>query len=146
MIAETFHAWAAGIVDGEGCISIKRSARGYYQVSVTVGQSGKRIPKMLTALKKAYGGSFCRSGQWTDLDRRRNRMPKRNWQVVGRDAHSMLLKIYPYLIQKQNQARIAVEFRNFVGLPGSHVKPEDRSGQMLLFRKLAELKNYRRAA
>lgn len=142
MSEETDNAWAAGIVDGEGCISIKKSSGGYFQVSVVVGQSGIKTPKLLLKLKRLFGGSFCRAGQWTRRDAKAHRMPKRNWQVVGMDAHKMLLRIEPYLVQKCSEAKLALAFRKYVGMPGKRITENNRIQQNRLFKAITKHKSH----
>lgn len=62
MALETEHAWAAGIVDGEGCISITMQKPGVnrrktpgFQVRISVRMTCERTIKRLYDL---YGGTF----------------------------------------------------------------------------------------
>jgi hypothetical protein len=114
MELETFHAWAAGIVDGEGCITLKRnhqSGRVYYCLWVVVGQSGHTKPVIIQKLEKAYGGSTSYS-----IDKRSRRLPRWNWAATNRNAEMMLVHILPYLVGKADQANVALDYRrNAVG-------------------------------
>lgn len=106
---ETFNAWTAGIVDGEGCIALKRNiqdGKAYYSLWVTVGQSGKTKPAIIQVLEQAYGGSTSQT-----FDTRLNRLPRWNWTASNQNAEAMLTKILPYLIGKLEQARVALEYR-----------------------------------
>jgi len=105
-----FHAWAAGIVDGEGCIAIKRNHQDgniYYCLWVTVGQSGRSCPAILTALQKVYGGNLRRMKP----DGRIRRLPRWMWTVAAREAEKMLTFITPFLIGKREQALVALDYR-----------------------------------
>jgi hypothetical protein len=100
----TAHAWAAGIIDGEGCIHIRSQVQAILAVSVT--QSGVEVPEMLTRLRDLYGGSITRA-----VYAGGNRRPSRTWSVAARKAEALLLSVLPYLVEKRDQADIALEFR-----------------------------------
>lgn len=54
---ETEHAWAAGIVDADGCITIKRRRQGeatYYALFVIVAQSGQTEPPTIAKLQTEH--------------------------------------------------------------------------------------------
>jgi hypothetical protein len=104
-------AWAAGIIDGEGCILLKRQrgkSKSYYHLFVIVGQSGHEMPKMLQRLLDLYGGNIdgprTRKGNG-------NRLPQRHWYLAHAQAETFLRKVQPYLIQKQDQADTALQYR-----------------------------------
>jgi hypothetical protein len=131
-------AWAAGIIDGEGCIDIKKTKRGYLQVGVYVGQSQPSWP-ILDELHRLFGGHFSRNAE-----HRANRLPIKQWGVVGKQAHAFLRSIRPHLVAKSKQAEIALAFRLFVGKPGSRRSEVNRKAQQHLFKQLRASKNYRR--
>jgi hypothetical protein len=131
---KTFHAWAAGIVDGEGCIAIKRNIQGgkiYYSLWVTVGQSGKIKPAIIQTLEQSYGGSTSQS-----RDKRSNRLPRWNWTASNQNAEAMLIRILPYLVGKADQARVALEYRKSALGRGNQVLAAD------YYWKLRGFKNY----
>jgi hypothetical protein len=109
-VRATDHAWAAGIIDGEGCIAIKRS-RGYFVLALTVGQSGHDEPAMLRRLVELYGGTVRRG----TVDARPGRRRRWDWTVVGRQAEVVLRQVAPYVVAKREQLDLALEYRR-VGL------------------------------
>lgn len=106
--ADTDHAWAAGILDGEGCIQISRSRTGH-TLNLTVGQSSRdgAPGPMLLRLQSLYGGRI-----WEHRTRHRlGRRPHHVWGLVARQAEAVLRATLPYLVEKRGQAEIALEYR-----------------------------------
>lgn len=132
-------AWAAGIIDGEGCISIRKCGP-YYALSVVVGQSGKTVPAILKKLKVTYGGSVGNAM----LDPRGGRQPKWHWQVVAKTAEDFLRAIQPHLVGKKAQADLALKYRELVGKPGFRTTERNRRAVAALHLRLRSLKNYRK--
>lgn len=132
-------AWAAGIIDGEGCISIRKCGP-YYALSVVVGQSGKTVPTILKRLKTLYGGSIGNAM----LDARGGRQPKWHWQVVARTAETFLRAIQPHLVGKKTQAGLAIKYRELVGKPGFRTSERNRKAVAALHLQLRSMKNYRK--
>jgi len=102
-------AWAAGILDGEGCISISsrkadREHQQQHQFTVTVSCCDWRIPRKLLEL---FGGRINtfhnarKKPQWREAMR---------WNVYQRQAAATLEAVMPYLISKREQAEVALEF------------------------------------
>jgi hypothetical protein len=88
---ETDLAWAAGFIDGEGCVSFSRCS-GYRQIKVRVAQT--RL-EPLKRLRSMFGGHI------SDGARQNSTMPTWLWQIGGRkrvgEAHDLLR---PYLMVK----------------------------------------------
>lgn len=97
------HAYFAGLIDGEGCISLqKRSDHHGYRPTVEVKMS---CLNTILALKEEYGGTFLnkpaeREG-WKDQYR---------WRVQDRSARLVIDKIYPYLITKKADAGVLLNY------------------------------------
>lgn len=128
------HAWAAGIIDADGCITIKRRRQGgatYYALFVVIGQvgDGDTPPLVLAKLQDLYGGSI----EWADRPGRR-----RMWHlpVSTANAEAMLRRIRPYLVGKANQADIALEYRERALGRGKGAAAEE------YYWRLRETKNY----
>lgn len=99
-------AYLAGFFDGEGTLfiehlSLKRSNS--YRLRVSVGQTNRWI---LERYRMAFGGSVR-------LNRveHGNHKPLWQWQVSCKAAGEFLKAIYPYLILKQSEAKVALEFQ-----------------------------------
>lgn len=104
MTLETIKAYAAGIIDGEGCITIRRkrnpeNSRNYYNLVVKVGMTGNS--SAIDILKTNWGGQICLSGK---LRR------QKQWSIYCLQAEKFLRDVLPYLIVKKNQAEVALDF------------------------------------
>lgn len=95
-------AYAAGLIDGEGCISLSRSRSGHYCVRVEVGMSVKAI-ELLRWLVSVYGGTIRRtrpeSERWAEAQ---------CWGVFGGTAEPFLTRMLPHLKLKTEQAKLAI--------------------------------------
>lgn len=90
------HAWAAGFLDGEGCIRAYRKTN-QYALQVTAWNKDIRP---LEKLKDVYGGSVGShsNGCW-------------RWQVSANIALSFLKHVRPFLVVKGEQADVAISFQ-----------------------------------
>lgn len=113
-------AYVAGLIDGEGCIYINQTARGYLSTVVTVGMTTKALP-ILEALKTQFGGALNQhnraKGKWDAAYA---------WRASGSDAVNVLRLILPDLMLKAEQARLGIRLeeikaahREHFGRPGS---------------------------
>jgi hypothetical protein len=99
-------AYVAGIIDGEGCITVRKARRHYkvrdyeYRLEIKVGLANEFLPKRL---KFAFGGNICHENKrpyiWI-------------WTIGGESCVNFLKAIYPYLILKKPQADVAFRFYN----------------------------------
>lgn len=102
-------SYAAGIIDGEGCITIQKSnsstcISGYiYSLSVLVRMTDFEIPLWFNEM---FGGSFgiARKAEG-------NRKTVYRWAIRSQEASEFLDSIFPYLKSKQSQAEVAIEFQ-----------------------------------
>jgi hypothetical protein len=108
-----FAAYAAGLLDGEGCLTISTRSEGFghgVYPKVHINMTTKGLPA-LQAMAQAYGGTV-----------RLSRQPQGQcdaqycWQVSGHRAVTMLAEVYPFMKVKTIQAacllhlgRIALE-------------------------------------
>lgn len=125
-------AYLAGIMDGEGTLTVMRKkynpaqfakdiARGKrsvypkcatysYYVSITVKNTDLRLIRWLQA---RFGGSY-----FPDKNRKANWKISYRWQLFGRENQErFLLGILPYVILKEEQAKILLEFIRMRGSP-----------------------------
>lgn len=107
---DTECAWAAGIIDGEGCLTIRAREPvkpGTWSVShslflkVTMGHKPtvERLAEMFGVgsvhMQDSRGERL--NASWT-------------WWVASRKAHVVLLAVRPYLVTKAHEADIGLEF------------------------------------
>lgn len=131
-------AYIAGIVDGEGCISItrrkiksKRSNNWFYQTQVIVVNTDKRLIDFLVSL---YGG-FVTSPRREKAGHK----PIYRWVITGNDMRQLLEDTLDYLILKREQARLALSFPSYrhSGQSGrTEIELRDQEGKYLSMRKL----------
>jgi len=107
-------AYAAGVIDGEGCITVQRNTHRGFRLYVQVSQHIKGWP-LLDFLKdhmSAKCDNFYRPPG--------NRALKRTAFWGGQPAYLFLKKIRPFLLIKSKQADLGVEFQeqiNSVSVP-----------------------------
>ena len=108
MAADTHQlAWAAGIIDGEGCISIcrKRHANAWV-LRVTVSQVDPRLP---ARLKELFGGSVS---HYNPVKKNHRRVW--TWTIQAHAAEAALRAVLPWLFLKKEQAEIGMASRQFI--------------------------------
>lgn len=110
--------WAAGLIDGEGCISILRAlirptklnrrvvARYSYTLNLSVGMVHRPTIERLQML---FGG-YIRFRTTKQLNCRTSW----EWSIRGQQAKEVLEKITPYLFTKKDEAVLGLEFGNRV--------------------------------
>lgn len=96
---ELVHSYAAGLVDGEGTVTLtKENARskfGYPTISVT-----STTFDLVNFLKKNYGGTIV-----THKTYKSGHKQSWSWKVVSNGAIAMLEKIAPYMIENEKSRR-----------------------------------------
>lgn len=108
MIIDVDLAYAAGLIDGEGCIQICKHRHskylvGYhYELTVRVAMADA---EPILWLKQTFGGSLLYS------PKKGNNKGMYRWSVSPRLAVKCLNAILPYLKAKRTQAEIALEFQ-----------------------------------
>ncbi len=96
-------AYVAGLIDGEGCISIAKGTRGHYSVRVEVGMTIK-ASALLEMLQAEYGGAIDSHRAATDRWEAALR-----WRILGSKAGPFLERMLPQLLLKEEQARLALK-------------------------------------
>jgi len=105
LLREVEHAYAAGYIDGEGCITV--SGR---QCRVMISNT---YPYTLHWLKSLFGGTVKSK---KDSTRKRNHRSAYYWSISGVDAEDMLTLCMPFMQEKFVQAKTAIEYCNTDGL------------------------------
>ncbi len=91
-------AYFAGFFDGEGCVHIARNIR--------VVISGCFHPGLLEQFSDKWGGRVTLSS-WSG----KNCRPGVRWEITGTKAGQFLDDVLPYLYEKQEQARLALQYQ-----------------------------------
>lgn len=95
-------AYAAGLLDGEGCIGIHSSKGPRYRLSVRITNTDRR---MTDWMKKEFGGHV------TTRPPKLPRVEQYTWEVADSSAEEFLRSIYVYSVCKKEQIDIALTFR-----------------------------------
>lgn len=133
-------AWAAGLLDGEGSLSIKRTRRDnviHYQLWVVCGMSDI-LPnrKALTELQSMFGGNIVFQKE-TKNPNRKNRV---SWTVVSQMALNCLKKLRPYFRVKSEHAKLLIEFQeSCISRKGKKKDPKKLSRQEDYFYRVRKL-------
>lgn len=104
-------AWAAGFLDGEGTITIKRYRRFYkihYIANISCGQVNK--PHNVVALEKLRslfnGGKIYIYSVKSGGDR----IDVASWNITAKNAKECAKTLLPYLVIKHRQAELLIKF------------------------------------
>lgn len=93
--------YAAGFFDGEGCIHIARTIR------VILG--GCFQPDLLKRFSIRWGGAPV-----AQLYKRKGKArPTVRWELTGSKAAAFLNDVLPHLIEKREQAEVALRYYNY---------------------------------
>src|SRR3990172_3163537 len=142
MITIPERAYLAGLVDGEGCISIseyrnpKKTATTILTLSLTVSSCDKDILDYWaekTGLGSVFIGTRARSNSRTGY----------SWRLCSNKAVELIDLIYPYLMLKKEQADIAVKFQETMGMrrDGKRLSPEILHQRLRYKEALTRIKN-----
>jgi hypothetical protein len=107
----TIDAYAAGLVDGEGCISITKAgdaSQGIKYARVDIGMTRKAF-HVLKKMRAEYGGSINKL-----RDQTKKWSAASTWTIGGRDSVDFLLRILPYLQLKKKQAELALDLQEAI--------------------------------
>jgi hypothetical protein len=103
------YAYAAGVIDGEGCIRInkhkpwKRRKNYAYSLWVSVGETEGQMVRFLYG---NFGGHV-----YERKPKKPNHRPFLTWTIHSGKAREFLKCIYPFLRTKKKQAEIAIRFQ-----------------------------------
>lgn len=121
-------AYLAGVIDGEGCIGIRRTKRTgsckstRYSAAVTVGNTSRVLIEQLV---RAFGVG-CVTYRYPTKTKRACYL----WSLSSRGAREVLRAVQPYLIVKREQAAVLLEFiDNFDSFKGA--RPGKKGGQLV---------------
>lgn len=137
MSRETDLAWAAGIVDGEGCISLHtvKSQQGLcYVLRLTVTNTSVL---MLTRLQEIFGGgSIHPKTRYSEKHRQ-----GWYWQVCSKKAERAIRLIEPYLVNKREEARVGLYSRELMQQHGENRGNPNAEELAWLKTRLSDLKS-----
>ena len=138
---QRFDVYAAGLVDGEGCITAKATKSGTGMgIRVVVGMATKATA-LLERMLSVYGGTLI-----TQSPKNPKHSDVITWTATGATAAAMLRRIEPHLILKTEQAQLALRIEEIrTSLPQigdrDHHKwtPEALARCQTIYRRIHEL-------
>lgn len=133
-------AWAAGIVDGEGCIAVysvndKRLRWPVLRAEVCVVNTDRR---MTDKLQELFGGDLYERPPRSERHR-----PTFEWKLRHPAAATMIRAVRPYLVIKGEQADVFLQFCATIKQVGGHqpgYSDEDRLRRGEMAHRLSRLK------
>jgi len=101
-LTDLHNAYVAGILDGEGSISIVATNKGTLDLRINVANSNKEL---LSVLQSCYGGSVF-------LHRKSdsNHKPVWRWQLSGNATRVVFDDVRPYCIVKRRRVLLGLAF------------------------------------
>lgn len=127
MKQEIMAAYTAGIFDGEGYVGIDRISKStgsktiHHGIRVVISQKDGLI---MNWLKSNFGGNVYQQRNNTDYFIYR-------WRIHSKKAAYFLETIYPYLIIKKEQVKLALEFVNEREVRHSKSRTNKKTGKFL---------------
>lgn len=124
-------AYAAGLIDGEGCICIQKSSYGTksnlppnYALIVVVSTTDAILTPWLHA---RFGGSVCKFRGYAPLRGLKQVGMSSRWMVASAEAEQFLRAVLPYLQLKKQRAEVALRFRGLISRTGRPIAEENRA-------------------
>ena len=116
-------AYAAGLIDGEGCIHTDTNRRAQtYRPRVSVGMTEPAL-HLLRELQSEWGGTLYQQRTATD-----RWAAAWTWHMTGTPAAEFIRAVLPYLRVKREQARLALALQEvWEGLAPRFTHPGYRS-------------------
>jgi len=127
-------AYLAGLLDGEGCITIRRrfggcnSYSGRFLISMTALD-------LLSSLRDQFGiGTITKASRKLDGHKQMYR-----WSVFSQQAASLLKEVLPYLHLKRKHAELVISLADAKGTIGKHLTKEQINKETILFQTIFKL-------
>lgn len=124
---EVVYAYAAGLFDGEGSISIgKNSSGNTFNLIVRVAM--KASSPAVKWLHDNFGGSY---GEFRHIRHAKRSAYMSQWTLSGYDALGFLNQIKPYILERHEAVELALDFP-MVG-KGYHATPEQAEARGAIY-------------
>ena len=130
------NAYFAGLLDGDGCITIQKSPlkAGYTVYGGHVSIVNTYSPVVYSAAEMYGGRSYLRTKETE------NRFSSFQWQLrKKKPIELVLLKLLPYLILKRDQAKVLLEFSRLPHLPKIDMYPNRIDFRETFYSKMQKL-------
>ena len=130
-------AWAAGIIDGEGCITLYKSRTNSgtaFVMKVTVTNTS--MP-MLSHLQVLFNCGYIGHKRRYSIRHK----PCAIWEVTTKNAERVLRLVQPYLIIKAEECRLALHSRTLINPHGNNKRNKNIEVLNRLLVHIQELKH-----
>lgn len=105
---EVDKAYLAGIVDGEGCITIRKQGP-YYVPSISISNTNEVLINHIKTLLDYESIKYCM--RYEDRGDRTNARPAWSINLLSRERVSKFLNlVMPYLVAKKDQAKLVLDW------------------------------------
>lgn len=105
---ETEAAWLAGIIDGEGCISLFRRST-YYVPAVKISNTNEKLINKCKQILDDADIQYC--VRYSDRGERKNAKPAWELTLESRPRVIAVLNlVLPYLVAKTEQAELVLDW------------------------------------
>lgn len=116
-------AYLAGIIDGEGCISIYKR-NGYYVPSISISNTNETLIVHIKKILDQNNIGYC--VEFQHRKERGNRKPAWLIRIESRPRVISLLNfVFPYLVGKLSQAKLVYEFCQTDGRKEEYINIEE---------------------
>lgn len=128
-------AYLAGIVDGEGCITIfraNRTARPSYRLALVIVMNN---PEPIELFSNIFGGTVAHHPSMDNAKSLR-------YAIYGWHAGKVLAELMPYIRVKKQEVELAMQFcYAHSGSRGQHISDMELNLKDELYHKMKELKH-----
>jgi hypothetical protein len=139
ILSETQKAYMAGIVDGEGCVTLSKSSCRHwvgYRPVITIETTSKELQDWLISV---FGQGHVARNAHTG-----NHKDRYLWCLSGQeDIANVLLQIQPYIVIKKKQVSMMLSVLNWCKKNKSHSYVQDNIHVFRAFRERFRVLNYR---
>lgn len=130
-------AWAGGLIDGEGCVYIKKTlpekAKGAINPSYHVGLKISMCDEYtIRHIYDLFGVGHVR----TYDPKGHNLKTTWHWNATNRQAEKVLKWTYPYVITKREQYQIAFELLDRIITGGNRLNEEEIKERERIFQEM----------
>ena len=132
--SKTDLAYLAGIIDGEGCITVHSTNLGIGGPYLLIGGTDKRL---VIWLKNNFGGNYSEVN-FTNIKHKHHKTPYL-WHSSLCNTTKILELTLPYLIIKSAQAKLAIRFRRLIGTVGHSVPTINLQKRISIVDKIRKL-------
>lgn len=104
-------SWAAGFFDGEGYVTVQERGGKYKGYYLRIGVNHV-LPEPLEEMQNLFGGNIRKQNPQKIIG---NRKQRHEWGLSCKKAESALRQMLPFMKNKQNVTKLALDLQNSMG-------------------------------